>query len=193
MVSDVAVARRARRARPFATLTEAEARRALYIDFEGGKDRPPVLLGTLRRASRGPDPFVFQVVVDPEFAAAGPELLPLIEAIERVVVRAEARDRRIVAWTEHELTVVRAACADRPDLVERFERRFANARLVARRWVNRLHAGEEPADGSLASYLAVIGYRVPRAAEAGRVGDTIRALRPTLRAGRSTTSDRSPG
>ena len=33
----------------FKRLTEAEALRALYIDFEGEKGKPPVLLGVHRR------------------------------------------------------------------------------------------------------------------------------------------------
>ena len=40
-------------ARPFRHLTEAEALRALYVDFEGEKDRPPVLLGVHRRGLNG--------------------------------------------------------------------------------------------------------------------------------------------
>ena len=36
-------------AKPSKRLTAAEALRALYIDFEGGKDQPPVLLGVHRR------------------------------------------------------------------------------------------------------------------------------------------------
>ncbi len=43
--------------------TAAEALRARYIDFEGGRDQPPVLLGAPRRG-RGPRPHVQQDVVD---------------------------------------------------------------------------------------------------------------------------------
>ena len=56
----------------FKLLSAVEARRALYIDFEGEKDRPPVLLGVLRRPGMGAEPSVHQVVVDREFDFAGP-------------------------------------------------------------------------------------------------------------------------
>ncbi len=42
----------------FKRLTAAEALRALYIDFEGGRGKPPVLLGILRRGRKGTEPSV---------------------------------------------------------------------------------------------------------------------------------------
>ena len=173
--------------KPFARLSAGEAEDALYVDFEGLTSRPPVLLGTLHRRGRGEEPFVHQVVLDPLFAPMGPELRPAREAVEMLVRRAEARDRRIVAWTEHELEVVRCLCADDPDLVARFESRYANALAVAKRWVNRCRPADRPADGTLAAYLDLIGYPVPPGAGPGHVGDTIRAITPTLAGGRPPT------
>ncbi len=174
--------------RPFRQLSSAEAHSALYIDFEGLTDQPPVLLGTLRRGGRGDEPFVHQVVVDPVFAATGTETRGFLDAIEIVVVRAEHADRRIVAWSQHELDVVRQHCADDPPLIARFERRYVNALGVAKRWIARCHPNERPADGSLGAYLTWIGYEVPPGAGPGHVGDTIRAMRPTLEAGRPMTA-----
>ena len=171
----------------FKRLTAEEAARALYIDFEGQTDKAPVLLGILRRRGKAEEPSVFQVVVDPEFEAAGPDLRELREAVAIVVVRAEARDRRIVSWSEHDLEVVRRLRDEDPDLVARFEARYVNGLAVARRWANRLHREDKPANGELGGYLAMIGYAVPEAAGPGHVGDTIRALRPTLAAGRPMT------
>ena len=75
-------------------LTAAEAERALYIDFEGQTDKAPVLLGILGRRGKGDEPSVFQLVVDPEFEAAGPDLRGLRDAVDVLVLRAERRDRR---------------------------------------------------------------------------------------------------
>ena len=75
----------------FKRLSEAGARAALYIDFEGGQDEPPVLLGILGRRGRGAEPNVFQVVLDPEFEPAGPESRGLREAVEIVVLRRTRR------------------------------------------------------------------------------------------------------
>ena len=163
-------------------LTAAEALRALYIDFEGRKDEPPVLLGVHRRG-RGSRPYVQQDVVDEAFAGLVPRYLPLHGAIENVVRRAEHGNRRIVSWSEHDLRVVRTLADEDPDLVARFEASYVNALAVAKRWRNRLHGGDNPEHGRLADYLVLIGYPVPDDAEPGHVGDTIRDLRPRLERG----------
>lgn len=172
---------------PFEQLSGTEASRALYIDFEGEKDKPPVLLGILRRRGMGPEPNVHQLVVDADFETLGLEGVAFKRAVERVVVRAERRGRRIVSWTEYDLEVVRRLRDEDPDLVARFEARYANAKRVAERWMNKLHRDDRPADGKLAGYLAAIAYEVPHGGRAGQVADTVKALRPTLQAGRPLT------
>jgi hypothetical protein len=159
----------------FARLTDTEALRALYIDFEGEKDRPPVLLGVHRRG-HGDRPHVQAHIVDRAFGIFGTAPITLGDAVLNVVQRAEHGDRRIVAWTEHELDVIHRDLDDAL-LVARFEARFANARRVAERWRNRDHGGKKPHDGRLASYVALIDYSVPVEAGSGDVGQTIRDIR----------------
>ena len=125
--------------------------------------------------------------MDPVFEPAGPGARELRDAVQVVVARAERGDRRIVSWSEHDLDVVRGLRDDEPELVARFERRYANALGVARRWVNSLHPEEKPADGKLAGYLALIDYQVPPGGGPGRVGKTIRTVRPTLQGCRPLT------
>ena len=172
----------------FKQLTAAEAGRALYIDVEGEKDKPPVLLGILRRRGRGPEPAVHQLTVDADFETLADEALAFIAAVERVVIRAEARDCRIVSWTEHDLEVVRRLRDEDPDLVARFEARYANGKRVAERWMNKLHHDGRLADGKLTTYLAHIGYDVPHGGRAGQVAHTIKSMRPTLHGGRPLTA-----
>jgi hypothetical protein len=166
--------------RRFKRLSPEEARRALYIDFEGRKDQAPVILGVLRRGGRGPRPWVQQVIVDETFASLGLPTLSLRAAVEAVVMRAERRDRRIVSWSEHDLEVVRSLRDESPELVEGFEARYANALAVAKRWRTLVHDRNRPGDGRLVSYLALIEYVVPDEAVGGDVGETIRILRPRL-------------
>jgi hypothetical protein len=83
---------------------------------------------------------------------------------------------------------VRTLAAEDPELVVRFEARYANARAVAERWRNRLHSGDKPEPGRLADYLALIGYSVPDEAAPGAVGETIRALRGRLERGLPLTA-----
>ena len=166
-------------------LTPEEARRALYIDFEGRKDNAPVLLGCAHRAGRGAKPWVWQAVTDPLFepltrADDDIELLALPDAVEQILQRAEAKNRLIVAWSEHELDVVRERC---PQHLARLEARFVNARAVAVHWRNACHGGERPATSQLADYLALIGYEVSKGAGPGRAGETIRIVSKALKKG----------
>ena len=116
------------------------------------------------------------------------EFRGLHDAVATVVRRAEHGDRRIVSWTEHDLNVVRTLRDEDPDLVARFENRYANARLIARRWRNKLHGGDNPESGRLADYLALVGYPVPDEAVAGQVGETICVVRRRLARGLPLTA-----
>jgi hypothetical protein len=167
----------------FKRLSTTDALRALYIDFEGEKDKSPILLGVLRRPGIGSTPFVHQDVVDATFASLGVSEISLRDAVGKAVLRAERGDRRIVSWSQHDLGVVRTLRDDDPELVARFEGRYANALSVAKRWRNRCYGGVKPARGHLADYLALIGYPVPEEAAPGNVGETIRVLRHRLERG----------
>lgn len=172
----------------FKRLSTAEALRALYIDFEGEKDKPPVLLGVHRRG-RGARPFVYVDVVDETFSGLAASSRSLRHAVANVVQRAEHGDRRIVSWREHDLNVACALRDEDPDMVARFEARYANARLIARRWRNKCHGGDNPDNGRLVDYLALVGYQVPDEAIAGQVGETIRVLRHRLKQGLAFTAN----
>jgi hypothetical protein len=166
-------------------LTAEEARRALYIDFEGRKDEAPVLLGCAHRAGRGEKSWVWQAVTDPLFEPLTRvdddiELLALADAVARILQRAEAKDRLIVAWSEHELDVVKTYC---PEHLARFEARLVNARSFAVYWRNACHGGQRPATNTLADYLALIDYEVPDAARPGRAGETIGLVAKALAKG----------
>jgi hypothetical protein len=61
--------------------------------------------------------------------------------------------------------------------------------LIARRWRNKCHGGDNPESGRLADYLALIGYPVPDEAIGGQVGETIRVLRRRLEQGLQLTAN----
>jgi hypothetical protein len=174
---------------PTVALALEDARRALYIDFEGRKDQPPILLGCTRRARVHSDLSVWQAITDPQFEslarADGLESLTLADAVARILVRAEAKDRLIVAWSQYELDVVGEYA---PEHLDRFAARYVNARTFAVRWRNKCHAGARPDSNTLADYLELIGYRVPDGAGPGRAGETIGILERALDAGRTADS-----
>jgi hypothetical protein len=171
----------------FDRLSADEARRALYIDFEGegrrgGLQVPPILLGVYRN---GETPTVD--LLDPAFASLEGRVASLHEAVLHLVMRAEKRKRRIVSWSIHELEVVQTLGTEDPGLVRRFEAWFANGKLVAQRWRWHCHDGDKPSSGRLADYFKLLPYPVPVDAVGGNVGDTIRSVRGSIEGGRDLT------
>ncbi len=169
----------------FKQMTAAEARTAFYVDFEGGKDAPPVLIGVLRKHTQ-------QYVVDPAFRPLGPQYLELRQAVATVITRAEKQGRRIASWSEHDLEIVRSLTKE-PELIRRFEARYANGRALAARWATRTPAIKKPESGDLEFYLELIGFVVPKSAGPGRVGSTVRSLRGSLGAGREPSQHQAQG
>lgn len=172
-------------ARPL--LTADEARRAIYLDVEGRKDEPPVLLGTLWVSRQGQEPMLRRYVLDPALGSAavgaGVGRAAFAGEIRSLVGRAERQHRVLVGWSEHEVRTVRAYA---PELADAFDAHYRDARALARRWRKRLHpAYAVPRDDrgrrhTLAAYLPLAGYeRAPELA-GGRVGKTIRSLREAL-------------
>lgn len=165
-------------------ISPGDASRALYIDFEGEKDRPPVLLGCANRTGRGTKRWVWQGVTNPLFEplarADGIELFALRDAVERILRRAERKDRLIVAWSEHELDLVKGYC---PEKLDRLQSRYVSARTLAVRWRNKSHGGQKPQTNTLADYLVLIAYDVSQGARPGRAGETIRIVRNALEKG----------
>ncbi len=170
---------------PCRALKADEAREAMYLDFEGRIERPPVLLGVVAGEERR----LRQVVLEPTFApAAGRwnlELMPMTRIVEEIVHRAEHEDRLLVGWSHHEERVVRALCPG--ELTERFSARYVSAIETARRWRRRTYpqAGRLPDGNRLAAYLKLIGYPVAPAHGAGRTGDTLRILGEAFDQGRA--------
>lgn len=161
-------------------ITAADARTAFYVTFAGAPGRAPVLMGSLRKGG------VQQVVVDPVFAPAGPTFVGLREAVSGVVTRAQKQDRRIVAWSDDDIDIVRSL-TNEPGLIRAFEARYADGRAIAARWAERTNGIDRPAADELGLYLAPIRLDGPETAGSGRVAKALRSLRPSLEAGRMLT------
>ena len=107
--------------------------------------------------------------------------MTLSAAVERILGKAVKDNRQIIAWSEHELNVVKTHC---PEQLERFQNRFVNALAYAKYWRNKCHNRDKPEPATLASYLALVGHVVPDEAVGGTVGKTIRIVRKALEKGR---------
>ncbi len=81
-------------------LTREEARRAIYIDFEGGKDKPPSLVGVLIENEYRA--IILNSAFRPLARSKKLAFRFLKEFVADTLSLAVTEDRVIAAWTEHE-------------------------------------------------------------------------------------------
>lgn len=161
-----------------------EARRALYVDYEGSKDHPPTLLGYLVEGTLAAG------IVEPLFApcreryrAAHATVADHRQLLVDLVDRAEREDRLIVSWSKHDLRLMEAALGGDAEHLTILGRRYRDARLTARRWKNLRHADVEGAN-TLDLYRELLQLEVPERFGRGVVGKALATLRTQLAEGR---------
>ena len=194
---------------PTAEITPEEAERAIYIDFEGRRDREPVLLGVLYAEGRRridhsrlvlrhdlvdrryrPLLRAFSELGEPSVHRYDTDQRSLDRSIEGILQRAEHQDRLIVAWSQHELDVVWSACRN-ADFVEAFGARFRDGKATAKRWLRETSPDSwpqrEPVGGAhkLAYYCRLVGFDVPAEFGPGVVGTGLKIIDQALDTGRS--------
>ena len=182
-------------------LSLAQVESGIYLDFEGWTGQHPILLGMMVAQGTG-EQDVEQYVVSPTFAEAARgislEHVSLESLLNDIVAKAEHEKRYIIAWSEHDLNVVRDHC-DRA-LASRFAGRYRNARAFCKQWLKDLHAdlafdATDRKKNALANYMDLVGYQVPPDFGPARTGDNLRALKGPLSAGKQwdALSDRQRG
>jgi hypothetical protein len=167
------------------TLTAEQAGRAIYIDFERRKDRPPALLGVVyaegRRRVDEQRVVLRQDIVEPALESVAGSVEPvddgsfyrydtgctsLRHSLRTIGQRAVAQDRLIVSWS----------CFDRDRAVEYgdlddetrrlFQHRFRNGIATARRWRRRARPDvvfrrERRGADQLSRYFELMAVEVP--------------------------------
>lgn len=172
-------------------MRHAELRRAIFIDIESLRTRPPrvVIVGIL---TGGEGEQLEQLVVDPAFAsacAAKRSILRAVswnEAVHGIVGRAHREDRRIVGWSNFDRDGLIGAC---PQLEDSIRKRYVNALDVARPWRANVHPTFriQRADGfsprhTLDQYARLAGYNDEGAFENATPAKWIRHLLAQLQA-----------
>jgi len=131
-------------------MTQNEARRAIYIDFEGFMKKPPSLLGILIEDR------LEQVVLDERLRLAsdakGLRTLTLSTIVDELLMRSRKEDRYIVAFTQHEKRVVQAYAEF--DLGDRYR----DAHKIAKWWKKLIRPTESIEGYGLKDFLKFIGY-----------------------------------
>jgi hypothetical protein len=189
-------------AAPKAILTPDEARRAIYIDFEGLPYHSPALLGWLYALDGNPgaDRLVLrQDVLDKGLrSTVGAFETPvegihrydengrsILQSINSLARQAKKQDRRIVSWSQHELAVVANA---RPSngLLRLFHLNYRDGKATAKRWRStscpELQMPREGRGGAhtLVRYAEAFGVALPERYDldetAGRIASVTTAL-----------------
>lgn len=160
-------------------ITPTQAFRAVYIDFEGFQDEPPVLLGRLKEYSFS------QLVVDPEYK---PVAYPsnctyreFTEAIENTVELCHDESRVLIGFSRTEVQKIEnfAGIDVRPI--------YRDAHKIAKRWINRVH-GCVMDESAFDQFMEFLGYEKPKHFGDQKVTHRLRGVRNGLQA-RGTYED----
>jgi hypothetical protein len=175
-------------------LTQEEAARAIYFDFEGCVGQAPSLLGWSCELADGTEQFSQWIVEGalrsatrtvPHTGGAGRcGRATLDEAVAWLVSLAEEDDRRVVSWARFDLNVIESHVGD-PELVERARARFMNALPTARQWLKRAHPQlrlERTRSGKhrLCRYCEIMAIRVPKKYDQDVAAKGIRVTRAAI-------------
>lgn len=163
-------------------LTPKEVARAILLDYEGNKDKPPTLLGWLLDG-------VYQAwVIDPAFSACanryrakGTVALEHHKAVRELLSRAVTEDRLLISWSLHDLRMMQSVVdEDAQSLLSHIHR---NALDTVRPWY-RNYVGQMHGPATLQFFAKLVGYHVPERYGSGVTGQSLRLLREQLAGGR---------
>lgn len=171
-------------------LSVEEARRGVYIDFEGPRDNPAIL-GMLYRRDDGSEDFI-QFILDEALhpawvfdAASFPTDVEVAAQVVLQFVEDPDAPRRLFAWSSYEERRFQELLAGTP--LVRIAKTIVNARKLAAPW-RALHfpdpPGEKPPMGQrnpLSLYLDLIGYQRHVDAEGVQPAAGISAMQKALR------------
>ena len=149
-------------------ISQEGAARAIYVDFEGFKDKPPCLLGILVEGA------LEQVVLDRRLCAAAGASRCRQSSIEVVagelMTRCRSEGRIVVGYSQHERRMFWQYAG-----IDFFEE-YRDARMIANRWWNKCHKGAKRIDNTLKSYLEAIGCPMPASLGTGNTTARLKAV-----------------
>ena len=149
-------------------ISREDAARAIYVDFEGFKDKSPCLIGILVEG------VLEQVVLDSRLFAAAVASRCRQASIEAVagelMTRCRSEGRRLVGYSQHERRMFWQHAG-----IDFFEE-YRDGRMIANRWWNKCRKGVVRIDNTLKSYLDAIGYPMPASLGTGNTTARLTAV-----------------
>jgi hypothetical protein len=161
-----------------------EARRAIYIDFEGNTGQAPSLLGI--RVEETTEQVILEPALESYGALTNARYATRVDSLDSALLELKDRSiregRLILGFSIHEVQVVSAYCAD-PRLVEWFESAYVNAKKPIDRWIRRQAAeadAEKPEERSLVEYMKFVDVQYAPGTGSGIVGPGLTRLRQQI-------------
>ena len=151
-----------------------EAQRAIYIDFEGFKGKPPSFFGWVwaigRRGSDGNLaclhdihdeslwPLLDEITLEP--GSVGTHIqrpYSVAQSINDLARRANKQGRLIVSWSTHELNKI-AESELSPEVFHLFKDNYRDGKATAKKWFQHLGLSTASQSNNLVRYLEQAGY-----------------------------------
>ena len=172
-------------------LTARQASRAIYLDFEGMPRQLPTVLGHACEGSWS------VTIVEPQLDAAAGWQVPggtltaasSDEVLRSIRLRAQRENRKVCAWTEHDLGLIRRIYADQPEQLKWWEANLINTRRQGTSFVRRHRLPVSPITnrrtgrpsiGHQAVIMESLCIDVPADYGRGVAANGIRALRTAI-------------
>ena len=173
-------------------LTVSEAQRAIYIDFEGFKGKPPTFFGWVwavgKKASddhiacihdihdKALQPLVGEVELPPG-AVGTYEQRPFSvgQSINDLARRAGNQDRRIVSWSTHEMIQI-AESELSPSLLRMFEHNYRDGKITAKKWFKQMDLSTAKQTNTLVRYLGQARYPLPDTYGSGQTTKRLKSV-----------------
>lgn len=159
-----------------------QLQKAIFVDYEGNKERPPTLLGWRI------DGETFCAIVEPLFSPCERKYhakyvvaLDHRELVSELVKRAVDEQRCIVTWSQHDLHVMNTVLG--AAMLKPLAKVYRNALATARPWY-RNEYGRTAEVASLSHFCELLGLRVPERFGTGIVGTNLGLIRKQLNEGR---------
>lgn len=171
-------------------ITQLQAKRALYIDFEGTVADPPSLLGVHYVDDEGGAPQFKQYVSEEALYPAAESSEDCVnqslrKTLEGLCERSVTEGRVLIAWSSREVQAIEGL--DLPSAEKEYlSENIIDGKVISRRWKRKFFPDVEfpyitgLGRHRLSEYMKLIGYRVPASHGPGNTGQRIRYVRNQL-------------
>jgi hypothetical protein len=192
MVKQQRTRRAAKVGRQIPSLTPEQIQRAIYIDFEGTKKDPPSFLGWSCEGEWAYcviEEALFPAAAYPHTKGVGSWASP--EQCLRMLLNRAMREQRVfLAWSSHELQMIKGLVAWTAEELAYWEQQLINALPIGRRWSRREGIAIPEIEGSysarpnkwsLSGFRIATGYPPVNALhEPGHTASRLRHVRDQL-------------